>query len=184
MDVELFAQFMTFLAPPERLLSDRELQASPSDTQTASADIQTASADVQSARGDRNNTRNSGARLFDDVGCGDCHTRRTFRTPATPHNGVPGNFSFFPFSDFLLHNMGALGDQIGNPGDSEANTRLMRTAPLWGIRFRTRLLHDGRATTVEQAVQAHSGQAAGSARQFARLSAQDRQRVVEFISRM
>jgi len=181
-DIELFAKFMTFLAPPERLLSERELQATTSETQTAST--QTASASTQGARGDRNNTQNSGARLFDDVGCGECHTRRAFRTPATPHNGVPGNFTFFPFSDFLLHDMGALGDQIGNAGDSEANTRRMRTAPLWGIRFRTLLLHDGRARTIEQAVQAHSGQAADSARQFARLNGQDRQRLVQFISRM
>ena len=43
---------------------------------------------------------------------------------------------FQPFSDFLVHDMGTLGDGIGNDGDSVAVTRRMRTAPLWGLRFR------------------------------------------------
>jgi CxxC motif-containing protein (DUF1111 family) len=72
---------------------------------------------------------------------------------------VPGNFSFRPFSDFLTHDMGSLGDRIGNAGDSEAQTRRMRTAPLWGVRFRPRLLHDARATNIRDAILAHDGDA-------------------------
>jgi CxxC motif-containing protein (DUF1111 family) len=54
--------------------------------------------------------------------------------------------------------MGSLGDFIGGTGDSVATTRLMRTAPLWGVRFNTQLLHDGRAHSVREAILAHDGQ--------------------------
>jgi CxxC motif-containing protein (DUF1111 family) len=115
---------------------------------------------------------------FARAGCVGCHTNQTFRTPAVTHNGVPGNFAFRPFSDFLVHDMGSLGDLIGNDGDSFARTRLMRTAPLWGIRFRTSFLHDGRARTVTDAIRAHGGQAAASARAFFDLSLSDRNAIL------
>jgi CxxC motif-containing protein (DUF1111 family) len=83
---------------------------------------------------------NRGDPLFTTIGCSNCHVRTTFVTPANPFNGVPGNFSFNPFSDFLVHDMGALGDRIGNDGQTVAQTRLMRTSPLWGARFNNRFL--------------------------------------------
>jgi hypothetical protein len=64
-------------------------------------------------------------------GCNGCHVTTTFNVTK---NGR--NFAFQPFSDFLTHDMGTLGDGIGNDGDSVAVTRRMRTAPLWGIRGR------------------------------------------------
>jgi CxxC motif-containing protein (DUF1111 family) len=70
--------------------------------------------------------------------------------------------------------MGTLGDQIGNDGDTVATTRLMRTAPLWGLHHRTKLLHDGRASTIEQAIAAHDGQGAASRNAFNALNASDR----------
>jgi CxxC motif-containing protein (DUF1111 family) len=116
---------------------------------------------------------------FARAGCVGCHTNQTFRTPSRTFNGVPANFPFRPFSDFLVHDMGSLGDLIGNDGDSVARTRQMRTAPLWGLRFRTRFLHDGRAATVTDAIRAHSGQAAASARAFfEQLSSSDRQAIL------
>jgi CxxC motif-containing protein (DUF1111 family) len=57
----------------------------------------------------------------------------------------------------------------------------MRTAPLWGIRFRTRLLHDGRATNVADAVRAHDGQGGAAASTFARLSLHDQRELVRFV---
>jgi len=77
--------------------------------------------------------------------------------------------------------MGSLGDQIGNAGDSLATTRLMRTAPLWGIRFRTKYLHDGRATDIPSAITAHDGQAADAARAFRRASQSDQQSLVRYV---
>jgi CxxC motif-containing protein (DUF1111 family) len=77
--------------------------------------------------------------------------------------------------------MGSLGDMIGNDGDSVAVTRRMRTAPLWGIRFRNRLLHDGRAGDVAAAIRAHDGQGAASRNAFNALSAANQHNVVQFV---
>jgi CxxC motif-containing protein (DUF1111 family) len=143
-DVELFTDFMTFLAPP------------PIDTSVDPAVL------------------NAALGIANRIGCGGCHTTVVFKTPSTTHNGVPANFSFAPFSDFLVHDMGSLGDQIGNDGDSVARTRLMRTAPLWGLRFRTKFLHDGRASDIPSAIRAHSGQGAAAAAAFNALSTADK----------
>jgi CxxC motif-containing protein (DUF1111 family) len=63
---------------------------------------------------------------------------------------------------------------IGNDGDSVARTKLMRTAPLWGLHHRTRFLHDGRAGSITEAIQAHGGQAAASRNAFNALGTSDR----------
>ncbi|HKY38823.1 MAG TPA: di-heme oxidoredictase family protein [Polyangiaceae bacterium] len=123
-----------------------------------------------------------GERLFKEVGCADCHVTTTFRTPDHPFNGVPGKFKFQPFSDFLAHDMGALGDGIGNTGDSVATTRLMRTSPLWGARFNPNFLHDGRAATIEEAILAHDGQGAASRDGFSALQQAERRSLVKFVN--
>jgi len=61
------------------------------------------------------------------------------------------------FSDLLLHDMGSLGDGIAQGTASPAE---MKTAPLWGLRARTPLLHDGRAPTIDAAIRLHDGEAA------------------------
>jgi CxxC motif-containing protein (DUF1111 family) len=73
---------------------------------------------------------------------------------------------FEPFSDFLLHDMGSLGDSIEQ---GAAGGRQMRTAPLWGLRVRTTYLHDGRASSVEAAILAHDGQGRGAMREYTHL---------------
>jgi CxxC motif-containing protein (DUF1111 family) len=124
---------------------------------------------------------NAGAPVFNAIGCNGCHVTTTFRTPNPAPNGVPGNFAFNPFSDFLVHDMGALGDGIGDDGDTVAVTRRMRTAPLWGIRFRNHLLHDGRTGDVTTAIRAHDGQGRASADAFNALSAANQHNVVQFV---
>jgi CxxC motif-containing protein (DUF1111 family) len=78
--------------------------------------------------------------------------------------------------------MGSLGDQIGNAGDSQARTQLMRTAPLWGLRFRTKFLHDGRATTVAAAIRAHAGQGAQAASNFNSLTSAGQGPLLAFLN--
>jgi CxxC motif-containing protein (DUF1111 family) len=144
-DVDQFAIFMTFLAPP------------PVDNTIDPAVAQ------------------RGIAAFQKAGCDGCHVTTVFRTPANTPNGVPGNFSFLPLSDFALHDMGGLGDQIGNDGESVARTRMMRTAPLWGLRFRTKFLHDGRTSNLTTAITEHKGQGAKAATAFQNtLTAQER----------
>jgi len=123
----------------------------------------------------------AGAPVFNRVGCNGCHVTTTFRTPNPSPNGVPGNFAFNPFSDFLVHDMGSLGDQIGDEGDTVAVTLRMRTAPLWGIRFRNHLLHDGRTPDIATAISAHDGQARTAAQAFNQLNATDKHNLIQFV---
>jgi CxxC motif-containing protein (DUF1111 family) len=124
-----------------------------------------------------------GPGLFAAAGCSGCHVTGTYITPTTPFNGVPGRFRFQPFSDFMLHDMGSLGDRLGNnTGDSEFRTRLMRTAPLWGARFNPFFLHDGRARSVREAIQFHDGTARPSRDAFNRLSAAEQDLVLRYVN--
>jgi CxxC motif-containing protein (DUF1111 family) len=122
-----------------------------------------------------------GQTVFTNAGCASCHTLTTFTTPATPGNGVPGNMAFQPFSDFLVHDMGSLGDLIGNYGDTVPVTRRMRTSPLWGLHFRTLLLHDGRTSDLATAISAHDGQGAAAATAFGNLSAANKTDLMTFL---
>ena len=90
--------------------------------------------------------------------------------------------TFFPFSDFLVHDMGSLGDGIGSTGDTVATTRQMRTAPLWGARFNTQFLHDGRAKTVRDAILAHDGQGLAARNVFAAMSTTDQNFLIRFVN--
>jgi CxxC motif-containing protein (DUF1111 family) len=114
-----------------------------------------------------------GGTVFNRIGCAGCHLLKDYVTPAHPANGVPGNFTFRPRSDFLIHDIGT-GDMIGNDGDSVARTKLMRTAPLWGLHHRTHFMHDGSQTTITGAIQVHGGQAAAARNAFNALSTSDR----------
>ena len=78
--------------------------------------------------------------------------------------------------------MGALGDGIGNDGDSVAVTRRMRTAPLWGLRFRNLKLHDGRTSSIASAIQAHDGQGAAARNAFNAATAAQRNDLTLFLS--
>lgn len=118
---------------------------------------------------------------FARSGCAGCHVLAVFFTPKNPFNGVPGRFPFVPFSDFLAHDMGSLGDGIGASGDPVARTRLMRTSPLWGARFNARFLHDGRAATIRDAILAHDGQAAAARNAFNALRATDQDLLIRFV---
>ncbi len=119
---------------------------------------------------------------FVGVGCADCHVIAPYITPRNPFNGVPGRFVFQPFSDFLAHDMGSLGDGIGQSGDPVAQTRLMRTQPLWGARFNVAFLHDGRAATIEDAILAHDGQAAAARNAFNALSRTNKNFLLTFVN--
>ena len=69
-----------------------------------------------------------------------------------------------------------------NDGDSVAATRRMRTAPLWGLRSRNKLLHDGRTTDRAAAIVAHAGQGATASAAFSALSAGSKADVVAFLN--
>ncbi len=117
-----------------------------------------------------------GAKVFATINCAACHvpSQQTGTSPIAALSNKAVNL----YSDLLLHNMGSLGDGIAQ---GDAGTQEMRTAPLWGLRTRDRLLHDGRAQTVDQAILGHDGEAAGSRTAYTQLSAGDRQALLEFL---
>ena len=59
---------------------------------------------------------------------------------------------------------------------------MMRTAPLWGVRAKSRLLHDGRAEDVSEAVAFHDGQAAAARNAFQALSPANQKKVLDFLN--
>jgi CxxC motif-containing protein (DUF1111 family) len=119
----------------------------------------------------------SGQMLFNAIGCTDCH-RPSWQTGPSPVAGL-NNVGFSPYSDFLLHDMGSLGDGITQ---NQAGPHLMRTAPLWGLRFEPSLLHDGRAATPQDAILGHDGQARASRDRFAGLGRQQKEQLIAFLN--
>jgi len=125
-----------------------------------------------------NETR-AGDQVFVRIGCEGCHVR-TIRSGNSSVAAL-SNKDYHPFSDFLLHDMGPLGDGIPTAG--RATGREMRTAPLWGMQFidKGHLLHDGRANAISLAIELHDGQAAASRDKFRGLNGVDKANLVAFI---
>src|SRR5438309_7483852 len=117
-----------------------------------------------------------GETVFNAIGCAQCHTK-TLTTGSSPIAALD-HVDFQPFSDFLLHDMGSLGDGITQ---NEATGRLMRTQPLWGLRAQTRVLHDGRALTISDAIEAHAGEGAFPGEAFEALDPISRAALLDFL---
>jgi CxxC motif-containing protein (DUF1111 family) len=132
----------------------------------------------------------AGEALFNKVGCAICHTPSiTTARPGTKVNGgeftVPnalGNKIIHPYSDFLLHDIGT-GDGIPVlPLPEYASTaNQMRTAPLWALRTRNRLMHDGMSLTKQDAIQRHAGQAADVTKKYNALSDAEKSQLLAFL---
>ena len=118
----------------------------------------------------------SGSSTFAAIGCSFCHVQ-TLVTAANA-SAAFDRVAYHPFSDFLLHDMGSLGDGI-DQGDAKGAE--MRTQPLWGVSQQTRLLHDGRARTVADAILAHDGQGKPARDRFAALSESERRDLLAFL---
>jgi CxxC motif-containing protein (DUF1111 family) len=90
------------------------------------------------------------------------------------------NKTIHPYSDFLLHDVGT-GDGIQQNGPPETAAKL-RTAPLWGLRTRDRLMHDGLSATRENAILRHSGEANLATRAYRQLSDREKSQLLAFIN--
>ena len=99
--------------------------------------------------------------------------------PSPTLNNTLANQTFHPYSDFLLHDMGSLGDGITS---GAAGPTMMRTVPLWGLRAKSQFLHDGRAGDIPPAIKLHDGQGKPAAQAFGALSAQQQLDVVNFLN--
>jgi len=117
-----------------------------------------------------------GEQIFHAIGCAACHAPAL--TTGTSPIAALDHQTYHPYSDFLLHDMGSLGDGLEM---ADATGSEVRTEPLWGLRFITRYLHDGRATTLEQAIAAHAGQGAAARDRYAALTAGAKAQLLAFL---
>ena len=134
----------------------------------------------------------AGEKLFEQIGCAVCHVP-TYKTlpPGTRINGgtykVPrflGNAVIHPYSDFLLHDVGT-GDGIPQAAKPEyldqSTANKFRTAPLWGLRFRQGLMHDGDSPGIEAAVARHRGEATVVRQSYDHLTLAEKHKVQAFL---
>ncbi|MFT5478135.1 MAG: CxxC motif-containing protein (DUF1111 family) [Planctomycetota bacterium] len=125
----------------------------------------------------------AGEAVFDSIGCAACHVSSAYTTGAVAEAALSG-VDIKPYSDFLIHDMGSLGDGIVSGAATETE---MMTRALWGLRFRSSMLHDGRATggtfdqNVRSTISSHDGEALASSVAFAALTAPEQDQLVAFL---
>ncbi|HZF14030.1 MAG TPA: di-heme oxidoredictase family protein [Thermoanaerobaculia bacterium] len=130
----------------------------------------------------------AGATIFHNIGCDLCHVQNgTTVAAGTVLNGtnytVPaaiGTKVIHPYSDFLLHDVGT-GDGIVQNGGAVSRTK-MRTPPLWGMRARNMLLHDGRFETRNFGIQDHFGDANPVIVNYLNLSVTQANQLITFLN--
>ena len=126
-----------------------------------------------------------GQNLFLQIGCANCH-KQTLTTGFSPIE--PLSFKqIHPYTDLLLHDMGSSLDDGYTEGTAKTNE--WRTPPLWGLGLSPNaqggkyfLLHDGRATSIDQAIQMHGGEASASKNKFNQLTDDERKKVIKFLN--
>ncbi len=126
-----------------------------------------------------------GKQAFYDAECQRCH-RPSLQTSASAQPVELADQTLWPYSDLLLHDMGA-GLADGRP-EGAANENEWRTPPLWALSLsvqtvsgRVGYLHDGRARTLDEAIRWHGGEAANSTRRYLALSPGERAALIRFI---
>ncbi len=130
----------------------------------------------------------AGSNLFNQIGCNICHVRSITTLPAgSVINGgaftVPaalGNKIIHPLSDFLLHNIGTGDGIVQNGGQSTRNK--LRTAPLWGMRTRDRIMHDGEGLNRNESILRHDGEANGVINNYINLSTTQKNQLILFLN--
>jgi hypothetical protein len=128
----------------------------------------------------------SGEAVFNAIGCNKCHIAEWTTANTKGIELAIRNKTIRPYSDFLIHDMGTLGDGVQ---DGDANEPEMRTPTLWNLRTRDPMLHNGSAaggsfsSRVTTAILAHGpfGEGAGSAAAFGALTASDRAKLIKFL---
>jgi len=129
-DVSGFANFMRLLAPPVPggvVLNGQQVSQS---------------------------SISNGQSLFSSIGCATCHNPTVGTTQQSNITGSLSNAPVPAYSDIEIHHLGTL--LADNVSQGAAGGDQFRTAPLWGLGQRIFLLHDGRTTDLNTAIQDHS----------------------------
>jgi len=138
----------------------------------------------------------AGSRTFTQIGCAICHVASmTTAPPGTVLNAnvfaqtqeaetnvvsaALGNKTIHPYSDFLLHDI-ATGDGIVQGGGPSTRNKF-RTIPLWGLRTRSRYMHDGLSFTLNEAILRHGGEATLVSLNYRFLSTTERNSLLTFL---
>ena len=136
------------------------------------------------ARGEQTDEVGQGEAKFAEIGCASCH----IPTMKTGINSIPqlSEVEAHLYSDLLLHDMGP-GRADGRP-DGMADGQEWKTAPLWGTRLiadflggKAFYLHDGRATSLREAIEFHDGEAGTSKALYDELNENDKQALITFL---
>ena len=143
----------------------------------------------------------NGSTLFESIGCAVCHAPTLTTLPAgTPLFGgvyqvspALGGRTIHPYSDYLVHDVGT-GDGImlavpehhgpqfnGMQETFAASANKMRTAPLWGLRTRSRMMHDGASLTLREAIGRHQGEGKSARMAFDKLPAASQEQLLTFL---
>jgi CxxC motif-containing protein (DUF1111 family) len=125
-----------------------------------------------------------GKQEFYSMGCTSCHVPK-FVTSRQAEDPSKRFQLIWPYSDFLLHDMGeGLAD---NRPEGQADGYEWRTPPLWGIGLtgtvagNTYFLHDGRARNLTEAILWHGGEGQKSRDAFAALDKTSRDDLLAFL---
>jgi len=131
-----------------------------------------------------------GYMVFEAIGCATCHA---------PKLGAVRGL----YSDLLLHDMGEASSdsatyygapvappRSGDVAEAQEQPRRSglaaatewRTPPLWGVANSAPYLHDGRASTLDDAIRRHDGEAAKAQTRYTRLASSDRRALLTFLS--
>ena len=116
-----------------------------------------------------------GAKVFNDVGCNACHT---------PSYTISKNKIIYPYTDLLLHDMGArLSDSVQ---EGDASGHEWKTPALWGNgkgigKSKSYFLHDGRARNILESILWHGGEAEKSRKAFESLPEKSRKYLLKFL---
>jgi CxxC motif-containing protein (DUF1111 family) len=130
----------------------------------------------------------AGQHIFEQLQCSTCHVESiTTAAAGTVLNGgnftIPdalGNKVIHPFGDFLLHDIGT-GDGIIQGGPADTAPKL-RTSPLWGLRTKSRFMHDLKTFSVQGAIARHQGEAAQAADGFTVLTTKQQKQLLTFLN--
>lgn len=130
-----------------------------------------------------------GQEVFKTIGCGSCHSP-SFTTGSDHPIEQLRNEKIYPYSDFLVHDMGPglADDKDVYANEETVTTHEWRTPPLWGLGLtqtvngHTRYLHDGRARNLSEAILWHGGEGHKAKEAFQALSNSERQDLIEFLN--
>ena len=126
----------------------------------------------------------AGESAFNSAGCNSCHIPEMQTGNDSPYPQFH-NITIRPFTDMLLHDMGP--ELCAASGEGSAGPCEWRTAPLWGTRLQERVtghatfLHDGRATTRDQAIRAHGGNAQAAKDAYVNMSSAERNNLILYL---